>query len=350
MKRLSVGSGVVFLLLAGSAWGNCVRPQADVKVPDGNTATSEQMVAAQQKILDFANAVSTYVHCIQGEYGQKTIGQDEATRTKLNEQYTSAHAVVANEVTGLATCYDEQFTRFKASGGGNQLKTVDCAAHIAAAGQRSGNGTRSAEELVIEASGHSFDLPSGLWRFLLARDEVARSCAPGSADQCLYRAVVVMNESEETLECSGVIEYDGMDLSGNTKTQAKALVMPRTTRILAASLAKDSVGASQFDADCTARAKLPALSTPSSCKYQVVTPVAIGDYYPPASRAAGDEGPVTVEFTLAGAAAKPTKVRAVASSMYPALDEAAVKAVGDMVMSSSCKNATYRLRLNFQLN
>jgi TonB family protein len=350
MRRVRAVSGVALsLLFASAAWADCVRPQTELTVPDGSTATNEQMLAAQQRIVAHANAVSAYVHCMQGEYGQKSIGQDEATRAKLNEQYTNAHAVIANEVTGLAACYQEQVERFQASGGGNQVKTVNCAAHIEAAGKRTTTSARSAEELVIEASGYSYDLPTGLWRFLLARDESARSCAPGAAEQCFYRAVLVLNESNETLECSGEIAYDGVDLSGKAKTQAKALVMPRTTRIIAASLALDSVNASQFDATCAARPALPPLSTPASCKYKVEKPVAIGDYYPTSARAAGEEGPVTVEFTLAGAAGAPKNVRAVASSMYPALDEAAVKAVGDMVMSSSCPNATYRLRLNFQL-
>lgn len=350
MKRFSAGSGVALLLaFASPAWAECVRPQTELNVPDGSTATSEQMAAAQQRIVAHANAVSAYVHCIQGEYGQKSIGQDEATRAKLNEQYATAHALVAHEVTGLASCFQEQLERFQASGGGNQAKTVDCAAHIDAASKRTTTSARSAEELVIEASGHSYDLPTGLWRFLLARDESPRTCRPGSAEQCYYRAVVVMNESDETLECNGEIAYEGVDLSGNAKTQAKALVMPRTTRIIAAGLALDTVNASVFDATCNARAKLPPLSTPAACKYKVEKPVAIGDYYPNSARAAGEEGPVTVEFTLAGPAGTPKNVRAVASSMYPALDEAAVKAVSDMVMSSDCPNATYRLRLNFQL-
>ena len=58
---------------------------------------------------------------------------------------------------------------------------------------------------------------------------------------------------------------------------------------------------------------------------------------------------VTRDSELSGKAAKPTDIRAVSSSMYPHLDEAAIKAVGDMVMSSSCGKARYRLKLSFQL-
>jgi TonB family protein len=82
----------------------------------------------------------------------------------------------------------------------------------------------------------------------------------------------------------------------------------------------------------------------------VVQPVSISDYYPPASQEAGEEGPVVVEFTVTPKPGRPTDVRAVAGSMYQRLDEAAVKAVGDMVMSSTCGKARYRLKLNFQLD
>jgi TonB family protein len=168
--------------------------------------------------------------------------------------------------------------------------------------------------------------------------------------QCLYRAVIVVNDSDDTLECKGQITYDGVDMAGNKQAQAQALVSARSSQIVAGSLAKDDISASVFDAVCTPRAKLAPLDTPANCKYEVVKPVAIGDYYPPASREAGQEGPVTVEFTVAGKAGNPTNVRAVASSMYPALDQAAVKAVSDMVMSSNCPKARYRLKLSFMLD
>ena len=115
------------------------------------------------------------------------------------------------------------------------------------------------------------------------------------------------------------------------------------------SAAEQSVNATTFDADCTARAALPALDTPAGCKYEVVKPVSIGDYYPEASRAANEEGPVVVEFTLKGAADHPTDVKVAASSLYPNIDAAAVKAVSDMVMSSTCKKAKFRLKLTFKL-
>jgi TonB family protein len=335
-------------LVAYQATAECVRPKPAFEVPDGKTANAEQMASTQNEIIAFANAVAEYARCLEGELGQKSIGKDEAEKVELGKSYVAAYEPAAQQATGLATCFNEQLEIFKASGGGKSMRAANCAQHIAAAANRT-SPTPSADELIIEASGHTFDVQSGQWRFLLARDAAPRACGPGSTNQCLYRAVIVLNESNEALECIGEIAYDGTDVQGNAKTQAKALVLERSTRIVVSSIAKDSVSASVFDATCTARPKLPALSTASTCKYEVVKPVAIADYYPPESRAAGEEGPVTVEFTLAGKAANPKDVRAVASSLYPTLDEAAVRAVGDMVMSSNCPNARYRLRVSFKL-
>jgi TonB family protein len=186
--------------------------------------------------------------------------------------------------------------------------------------------------------------------YYLVRDDQPRRCsAQQPAAECLYRAVHVRNDSDETLECQGEIAYSGTDSKGKPATTSKLLVSGRGTFVLVESLAKQGTDAQTFDAACTVRPKLAVLDTPANCKYEVVKPVAIGDYYPSASQDAGEEGPVVVEFSLSGKAARPTDVRAVASSMYPQLDQAAVKAVGDMVMSSSCGKARYRLKLSFQL-
>ena len=170
-----------------------------------------------------------------------------------------------------------------------------------------------------------------------------------AAEECLYRAVHIRNDSDETLECKGEIAYGGTDNKGQATTASKLLVGGRGTFILTESLAKQGTNADTFDAQCTVRPKLPPLNTAANCKYEVVKPITIADYYPAAAQDADEEGPVVVEFTLSGKAERPTEVRAVSSSMYPRLDEAAVKAVGDMVMSSSCGKARYRLKLSFQL-
>ncbi|HKU16837.1 MAG TPA: energy transducer TonB [Steroidobacteraceae bacterium] len=342
------------LLIHGAAFADCARPRPAFSIPEGGSASEKDLTAANTALGEFAGKVRDYLYCLNGDVSQKAVGKDQAAREELSKAHVAAHNEAANELKGLAACYKTQREIFKSTGGGSKPKAADCSSYIAAAADQAvtGGGTPITTELTVEASGRTTEIPGGSWLYYLARDDRPRPCgAQQSAEQCLYRAVHVRNDSDETLECHGEITYSGagVDTKGQRTTKSQLLVAGRGTFVLVESAAKVGTDAETFDAACTARAKLPVLDTPANCKYEVVKPVSIADYYPEASQDAGEEGPVIVEFTLSGKAARPTDVRAVASSMYPHLDEAAVKAVGDMVMSSSCGKARYRLKLNFQL-
>jgi TonB family protein len=348
--RLTIAS---LLVLQGSiAFADCTRPRATFSIPEGGSASEKDMAAANTAITEFGAKVRDYLYCLQGETSQKTVGKEPAARDELAKGYVSAYNDVANELRGLAACYKTQREIFKSTGGGTKPKAADCSSYItAAANQVTGGGQPPTTELTVEASGSTTEISGGgSWLYYLARDIRPRRCsAQQAAEECLYRAVHVRNDSDETLECKGEITYVGTDIKGRHTVASQLLVTGRGTYLLVESLAKQGDDAQTFDAKCTVRPKLPPLDTPANCKYEVVKPISIADYYPAASQDAGEEGPVIVEFSLSGKAAKPTDVRAVASSMFPHLDEAAVKAVGDMVMSSSCGKARYRLKLSFQL-
>ena len=347
-----VFAGLV-LVHAGAALADCARPRPTFSIPEGGSASEQDLTAANGALSDFGGKVRDYLNCMNGEMSQKAVGKDATAREELNKAHAAAYNESANELRGLAACYKTQLEIFKSTGGGSKAKPADCSSYIASAASQvgGGGGTPITTELTIESSGHTFDLPGGgKWLYYLARDTRSRRCsAQETTEDCLYRAVHVRNDSDEVLECKGEITYVGTDSRGQKTATGQLLASGRGSYLLVESLAKHGVDAETFEAKCTARAKLPALDTPANCKYEVVKPITISDYYPPASRDAGEEGPVIVEFTLSGKAARPTDVRTVASSMYPRLDEAAVKAVGDMVMSSSCGKARYRLKLSFQL-
>jgi TonB family protein len=339
-------------LHATAAVADCTRPRPAFSIPEGGSASAKDLTAADTALAEFGGKVRDYLFCLNGENSQKAVGKDQAAREAIAKAAVEAHNEAANEFRGLAACLNAQRDAFKSTGGGTQPKPADCSSHIAAAAnQAPGNGPPVVTtELTVEASGRTVEIPGGAsWMYYLVRDDKPRRCSRQSADECLYRAVHVRNDSDETLECKGEISYSGTDSKGQATATSKLLVGGRGTFILTESLAKQGTNADTFDAACTVRPKLAALDTPANCKYEVVKPVSIADYYPVAAQDANEEGPVVVEFSLSGKAARPTDVRAVSSSMYPRLDEAAVKAVGDMVMSSSCGKARYRLKLSFQL-
>jgi len=340
-------------LHAAAAFADCTRPRPTFSIPQGGSASEKDLAAADSALAEFGGKVRDYLYCLNGESSQKAVGKDQAAREDLAKQTVAAHNDAANEFRGLAACLKTQREVFKSTAGGTQPKPADCSSHItAAATQTPGNGPPVVTtELTVEASGRTAEIPGGgSWMYYLVRDDRPRRCSGKETTQeCLYRAVHIRNDSDETLECKGEIAYAGTDSKGQATASSKLLVGGRGTYILTESLAKQGTNADTFDAQCTVRPKLPPLDTAANCKYEVVKPVTIADYYPAASQDADEEGPVVVEFTLSGKAARPTEVRAVASSMYPRLDEAAVKAVSDMVMSSSCGKARYRLKLSFQL-
>jgi TonB family protein len=341
----------VLLLQGAAAFADCTRPRPAFSVPEGGSASEKDLAAANTALTEFGSKVRDYLYCLNGETSQKSVGKEQAARDEIAKAYVAAYNEAANELKGLAACYNTQREIFKSTGGGTKPKAADCSSYIAAAAtQVSGGRTPTTTELTVEASGRTTEIPGGSWLYYLARDLRPRRCsAKDVAEECLYRAVHVRNDSDETLECKGEITYAGTDSKGRHTATSQLLVTNRGTYLLVDGLAKQGTDAETFDAQCKVRPKLPPLDTPANCKYEVVKPVSIADYYPEASQDAGEEGPVVVEFSLSGKAAKPTDIRAVSSSMYPRLDEAAVKAVGDMVMSSSCGKARYRLKLSFQL-
>ena len=340
------------VLHAAASFADCSRPRPAFSIPEGGSASEQDLVAANTALAEFGGKVRDYLNCLNGESSQKAVGKDQAAREEVAKAYVAAHNEAANELRGLAACYKAQREIFTSTKGGSKSKPADCSSYIAAAAtQNTGGHAPITTELTIESSGRTVEVPGGgSWMYYLARDIRPRRCsAQQAAEECLYRAVHVRNDSDETLECKGEISYAGTDSQGRATTTSQLLISGRGTFLLVESLAKQGVDAQTFDAACKVRPKLPALDTPANCKYEVVKPISIADHYPAASQEADEEGPVVVEFTLTGKAARPTDVRAVSSSMYPRLDEAAVKAVGDMVMSSSCGKARYRLKLSFQL-
>jgi TonB family protein len=343
----------LLVLQGAAAFADCTRPRPTFAIPEGGSASEKDLAAANTALTEFGTKVRDYLYCLNGETSQKSVGKEQAAREELAKAYVAAYNDAANELRGLATCFNTQRELFKSTGGGTKTKAADCSSYITAAANQStgGGGKQVTTELTIEASGNTTEIPGGgSWLYYLARDIKPRRCsAQATAEDCLYRAVHVRNDSDETLECKGEITYVGTDIKGRHTVNSQLLVTGRGTYLLVESLAKQGTDAETFDAQCKVRPKLPPLDTPANCKYEVVKPVSIADYYPEAAQEAGEEGPVVVEFSLSGKAAKPTDIRAISSSMYPHLDAAAVKAVGDMVMSSSCGKARYRLKLSFQL-
>lgn len=354
--RFAIGSTFILAALwfGATAEAACTRPEAKFTIPDGAAASEAEMKTATQALLKLDHDVGEYLRCIKGDTSQATVGKDQQTREQLLKDYVASHNAATDQLSGLADCFNAQLETYRKTKGGAGGKTADCASYMAAAKDRTPapapGGTPAPSSIVKEADGYSTELAGGAWSYTLIRDETPRYCGEQKPDkQCVRRTVFVTNGSDVELECKAYIKYDGADAQGRPQVESQAVVLKKTIRAVVGSLAEQGVSASTFEAVCTERPPLAPLGTDAKCKYEVVKPVNISDFYPAEARDAEEQGPVVVEFTVPGKAASPTNVKVVASSLSARLDEGAVKAVSAMIMSSACKNQRYRLRLNFQL-
>jgi TonB family protein len=355
MRTIGAGWICAPVCALGALWSMqataaCERPKAQIEVPQGDTATEADMAQAQQQILALDQRVGDYLRCIKGETSQQTVGKDEATRKRLMEQYVADHNAAAAELSGLANCYTAQMEKFRSSGGGKARKAADCSAYMTPdASMPAPGGTPLPSSLVKEADGYSYDLADGKWSYTLIRDERPRRCGAKMDQECVQRSVWVVNNTGSTLECKAYVAYEGTDADGQARTESQAVVVEKSLRSVVNSLAPRGVNAQTFEAQCKPRAPLPPLATKAECKFQVVKPVNISDYYPASARRLGEEGPVTLEFTVGNKPGNPSNVKVVESSLSSRLDQGAVEAVSAMVMTSACRNERHRMRMSFRL-
>jgi len=65
--KLFIALASTAVLSAGTAYADCSYPTPPDHIPDGNTATLPEMVAAQKAVKDYDKAINAYVACIQLE-------------------------------------------------------------------------------------------------------------------------------------------------------------------------------------------------------------------------------------------------------------------------------------------
>jgi hypothetical protein len=103
-------------LSAGPVFADCVVPDNTVQVPDGSTATREEMIAAQKQVQAFDAAVKIYTDCLAQEQQQKLeAGGDKA---KLQKQYAELNNAQVEKVQQLADKFNTELKAYKAKSAG----------------------------------------------------------------------------------------------------------------------------------------------------------------------------------------------------------------------------------------
>jgi hypothetical protein len=108
------------LLAAGfAAQAACVYPQAPQNLPNGATATKDQMLAAQATIKEYSKAVQdVYLPCLDSELATQVAALDPADPERaqkelaLKSMQAKKHNAALDELTAIAGRWSEEIKAF----------------------------------------------------------------------------------------------------------------------------------------------------------------------------------------------------------------------------------------------
>ena len=187
-------------------------------------------------------------------------------------------------------------------------------------------------------------LPSGVWRYRVLRNVHMRPCKTdhGTPDTT---TLFIENDSDDVLECAG-----SLDVGYNQRISGNSLVVDPHERRVALEACNDSEFKSAT-ATCSPRAPLAPVDSgvPPGCTFSAQRPPSMYDYYPTASMRLGEEGEVTVSFTV-NAAGRLTSAEVVSGSEAERLRKAARSYVMSWRIRATCPDVRYFTRVRFRLD
>lgn len=117
-KTMIALATVSALALAGAAHAACSYPRPPAKLPDGNTATMEEMMEAQKAVKKYDADINAYVACLKLEH-DKQLSEDGDALTDDQKKYMARlqvqkHNAAIDELESVAARFNEQVKAYKA--------------------------------------------------------------------------------------------------------------------------------------------------------------------------------------------------------------------------------------------
>lgn len=117
--KIRIASALVIagMLMSGIAAAECVYPKSPASIPDGKTATEEEMVAGMKAVKDYNAQVTAYLNCLdmQMQTDLTTAGTDAAPETIAQIKAINAkrHNAAVEELESHAARFNEQVKVYK---------------------------------------------------------------------------------------------------------------------------------------------------------------------------------------------------------------------------------------------
>ena len=108
---------VAGLLTAGFAHAECVYPKAPASIPDGKTATEEEMLSGMRAVKDYNAQVTAYLNCLdmQMQTDISAAGTEAPPETLAQIKAINAkrHNAAVEELESHAARFNEQVKVYK---------------------------------------------------------------------------------------------------------------------------------------------------------------------------------------------------------------------------------------------
>lgn len=105
-------------LLATPGFADCVYPAAPAGLPDGRTATLEQMVAGQKTVQEYDKAIKEYVDCIDHELEASIAKAGDSLKPQqkndMQKMEAQKHNAAIDQLQSVADRFNEQVKVYKA--------------------------------------------------------------------------------------------------------------------------------------------------------------------------------------------------------------------------------------------
>ncbi len=117
MKLLPAALAVA-VVLAPAAYADCAYPPAPTEIPDGNTATLNEMITAMKVIKSYNEQITAYLSCIELERDTR-VASAGATLTKQQKDEMliieiQKHNAAVDQLKAVANRFNTQVRIFKA--------------------------------------------------------------------------------------------------------------------------------------------------------------------------------------------------------------------------------------------
>jgi hypothetical protein len=121
MKSILAMAAVV-ALTAAPVYADCSYPPPPDRLPDGNSASKEEMMAGQQAVKDYDKAINAYLACIKLEHdgALSKIGDKPATpeqkkaRDDIERMQVQKNNAAVDQLQSIAQRFNEQVRAYKA--------------------------------------------------------------------------------------------------------------------------------------------------------------------------------------------------------------------------------------------